>query len=368
MSALFARAALKPFQCSLLQSSVLQPTLLARQANYNLPLCKLFHASPFALNRKPNKAVVKPSQLPPTPKRVRVSIQSHPPTGASHDIPKAQLQHVITSTKAVGSDTSSSDIQQPLAHRQPAVPSFQPAATSRTASIPTPAPFSGRPLPSYQAFVEKLALRDESTVIYTAQSQTMYVSVCIAAALFVNWVAYITWKNYEPAVAQGNTILAISGVINCSIWLFIGGYFAWGPVGLIKRIVALPATAALKQLPNPRPTLRLEPCSFGLKGWPKPIEVKMGDVYSDRLFSLEISKIRKYVGTSEKPSLIDEYFGWIKRLWTANVKMFARAQRFTYIRVNDKANFKLDLRDCQTIEDGRGKCTFVIPEARGRLY
>lgn len=183
---------------------------------------------------------------------------------------------------------------------------------------------------------------------------------CYISAIFLTYVSYATWKNYEVGVLQGSVLLAVVGIINCATFAAIASYFTVGPLGLVKRIVALPATVRTTNQAL-RPTLRIEPVAILFGKYPKPFEVKMGDVLSDRPFSREMDKfarLRRAGGRSSE--IFEQYFGLLGQIWNAYLKMFARVQHFTYVRVGGKANYKLDLRNCQTIDDGRGK-SYIYP-------
>lgn len=304
-------------------------------------------------SRKPKAAVVKPKNAPTPmkprpsspPKKVQIPFQPHPPSTAPQSIP----HHAPSSDTVNIAPAEAASIQAITPPRRQSTP---PQYQSQQQLQQVQNPYSG--------IVEKLALRSEPTVVFEAKSQNVFVVACYISAIFLTYVSYATWKNYEVGVLQGSVLLAVVGIINCATFAAIASYFTVGPLGLVKRIVALPATVRTTNQAL-RPTLRIEPVAILFGKYPKPFEVKMGDVLSDRPFSREMDKfarLRRAGGRSSE--IFEQYFGLLGQIWNAYLKMFARVQHFTYVRVGGKANYKLDLRNCQTIDDGRGK-SYIYP-------
>ncbi|KAF1353557.1 hypothetical protein BDV97DRAFT_396384 [Delphinella strobiligena] len=344
MSGLFSRA-LTPSLCllqlpaPLRQCSPLHISLLARQAvarQAARPVLRLFHASPMHAVRKPKTAIVKPANAPTPmkprpsspPKKAQKPFQSHPPNTA----PQTILHHASTSDTANIAPAEATSTQAITPQRYQSQQQLQQAHN----------PYSG--------IVEKLALRSEPTVVYEARSQNVFVGVCYTSAIFLTWVSYATWKNYETGVLQGNVMLAVAGIINCGMFAAVASYFTVGPLGLVKRIVAVPATVRTTAQPL-RPTLRIEPVAILFGKYPQPFEVQMGDVLSDRPFAREMEKFARLRARGRTSEVFNQFFGWLGQIWNAYLKMFARMQHLTYVRVGGKANYKLDLRNCETIDN-----------------
>lgn len=165
----------------------------------------------------------------------------------------------------------------------------------------------------------------------------------------------MTWSGYALAMEQGGLPIVAAAVLFSGIWFTFSCYLAYGPVNIIKRIVAVPAKPSLRITSQQlKPTLRLEPLALVFGKFPKPFEVKLGDVMSDRSFTREVEKLARFKAqqTPHAGGVMAEFFSWVPHTFNAFFKMFARPQRFTYVRVG-RANFKLDLDGCQILDEGR---------------
>lgn len=369
MTALFSRA-FAPSHCMLPQlpaplrqcSSLHVILLPSRQPTTALLSSGIrhFHPSPIPASRKPRTAVVRPSsaaapprQRPTSPpktraafqgptRKVQLPFQTHPPSNA---LPR---DGILKSECAPPSPAS----LVPAPTTTSAIPTPS-EPTTTVPCTPTPIPYAPAPLP-YQGLVDKLATSQEPVVVYESQPQKLYIGVCISSALFLGWVATITWLGFAPVVHSGGYPMMVAGIISSGIWVLVASYMAFGPVGLIKRIVAVPAKPSYLKT-APKPSLRFEPFRlvFGIS--PKPFEIQLGNVYSDRSFTLEMQKIAHHKAQQGPPGVMAEYFGFVPVLFKAYLKMFARPQNFTYVRVYGRVNFKMDLTDCKAMHDGKGE-------------
>lgn len=358
MASLFSRAFVPPHSmllqlpAPLRQCSALHASLLARQANRTAPTTRLFHLSPVVQGRKPSRAIVRPvgSQQPqPRPrsstlKKVQQPLPSHPQTTTPQSLPQTQRP---TSNIAANPHATYPQLE-------PSISNTDTTFTTKNAIPlpPHPAQAQQKDQHTYLSLAEKLALRSEPTTLYTAPPQTAFILACITSAVFLSWVSFFTWKNYEVGIKLGNMWLGTVAVINCSVFLGLAAYIGWGPAALVKRIVAVPPAPSAVGPRVLKPTLRIELVTLGK--WAKPIEVDLADVRSDRSFAYELERI----AASPESVFMRQYFGWVVKGWNAYLNMFARASRFTYIRAGN-ANFKLDLRGCETPEQGRGEFYFL---------
>ncbi|KAL1311126.1 hypothetical protein AAFC00_001329 [Neodothiora populina] len=369
MASLFTRAHMSCQPCppillqlplSARQCPTLRPSRFADAIRASRASARLFHSTPIAASRKPRAATYKPSSSssPATSPPNAQPRTTHPSKKLDYPL---QVQQTSSTAAAAATTTTTAPDQRQLTPQQIAAGfllrmSDSPTSTlqsTRSAALAAnalPAPYYQREKTPYQAIIDKLAQSKTPTVIYTAPSQTTFVVVCLTSTLFISWVAYVTWNNYAPSIEQGNVTLAGVGIVNCLLWVAVASYFALGPSGLVKRVIAIPAKSSTHAVNAPKPTLRFEPAALPLIGWPKPFEVKLSDVHSDRLFAHEMSRLA--LKKNLNAGGLTEHFSWLAAVWSSYLKMFARVQRFAYVRAGF-ANLKLDLRDCQTLDNGR---------------
>ena len=86
----------------------------------------------------------------------------------------------------------------------------------------------------------------------------------------------------------------------------------------------------------------------------------MNDIFVDRGFEAEIKKFEATKDTRRKPGVMDGFFSFIKDVYGANVKLFSRATTFAQVRIPGlKEKWKVDVRDCKTLDDGRGEFSLL---------
>lgn len=226
--------------------------------------------------------------------------------------------------------------------------------------------------------LKELYRRPDPTVLYTSPSQTLYIVVCIAGSAFMTLVSMYNWKNYQLGLeVNAGTYIAAAAIMTSFIWLTLALYCAYGPATMMKRIVLVPPPSPAAHSSIPRlaqqqqqqqqvmPKLRFEPYALALGKWPKPFEAELGSAYTDRPFASELDFYAKHRDQRRAPGVMEEFFSGVAKLLQATMKMFNRWQRFAYVRIEGRGQYKLDLRDCQTPDQGKsefcGTHTLFLP-------
>lgn len=332
------------------QCSPVHTHLLSRPCT---PLVRLFHASPVQAVRKPSRAIVQPTKTSSSsrpankrpsspPKKLDLPFLPHPPTSPSQSITPKPLVHLQSSSETRHS------VSPPL------LPSHAQTESPTTLSVPrAPQEYllpTVRLNNQYQTFINQLATRPEPTVIYTARSQWIFVTTCVASAAFMTYAAWINVPTIRFANETGAIGLVISTTV-CAVGMSVASVaLGVGPHHLLKRIVAIPATASKqaqagqKTAQGLQPTLRFEPVRVGFGFWPKPFEIPVTDVVSDRPLALEMPK-----WASKRAS--NPFALVFSAFWA----MFARREYFSYVRVEDRGNWKLPLQNAEALDGGKGE-------------
>ncbi|GAB7357431.1 hypothetical protein MBLNU459_g8356t1 [Dothideomycetes sp. NU459] len=346
---------------SRLQCSLFRQSAPLRQCS-SLSHVRLFHVSPAAAIKKPSRAIVSPTKPASAsaparrrpsspPKKLQLPFKtSHPsylPIGTTGPSPAYAQPHSATAP-STSSPISSNHVQPapPTALPEPAT---APRNTPRNAHPPpSPVAYHARPATQqYQTFLNHLATRPEPTVIYSTHGQGVFVLICATSAIFFTYLAWVNVPTIRFGSQTGSIGLVITTTMAAMGMSVASVAFGLGPHHLIRRVVALPAAVSKQQLSQRavqdlQPTLRFEPLRVVFGIYPKPFEVPVGEVVSDRPFALELEKF----ASNKSPSVFTSIFS---SFWA----LFARREYFTYVRVAERGNWKLPLQNAQALDGGR---------------